>query len=246
MTPGTRLLNAARASTRNPSPREVLTERERELLDAVEALSDARALYPAAHAIGDRVSVKYPDGLGRQGVVVSVLSFLDGPDQHPATAYGVWLDGESRMNAQTYDSAFVHPAPRTLPLYRAPVVSGGPDWTVEDVVLDPQPAPSWFPMDGRRVTEESPGVSIATEARAFDPFDASFTDEERRGGERALDLFAAMLEARDPDDKHTRFIAAIRAEFAATVRDGDVSYMRGRISAFDKAVEIAGEVWVKR
>ena len=155
MTPGTRLLNAARASTRNPSPRENLTERE--LLAAVEALSDARALYPAAHAIGDRVSVKYPDGLGRQGVVVSVLSFLDGPDQHPATAYGVWLDGESRMNAQTYDSAFVHPAPRTLPLYRAPVVSGGPDWTVEDVVLDPQPAPSWFPMDGRRVTEGSPG-----------------------------------------------------------------------------------------
>lgn len=39
-------------------------------------------------------------------------------------------------------------------------------------------------------------LRLATEAAAFDPFDATFTDDERRGGERALDLFAAMLRAR--------------------------------------------------
>lgn len=115
MTPATRLLEAARASTRNASPRENLTERERELLDAVEALSDARALYPAAHAIGDRVSVPArPDE--------DILPELRLPFSGDVTAVTFHEAGvryevhHPRAGYVDVDSAFVHPAPESPPV----------------------------------------------------------------------------------------------------------------------------------
>lgn len=193
MTPATRLLEAARASTRNASPRENLTERERELLDAVEALSDARALYPAAHAIGKRVSVVYPPGeVGPNftGKVLSLHVFSDRTIAH------VKSDGGPVI---AVDSAFVHPAPEPGCIVGARIgadagiAAGRPvlrdDGEAVGVVVptattgaflintassEAQQAamdavtsvsPSWFPMDGRRVTEGSPGQITSANIR---------------------------------------------------------------------------------
>lgn len=293
MTPGTRLLNAARASTRNPSPREALTERERELLDAVEALSDTRALYPAAHAIGDRVSVRdwlnlrTPDGpseLDFTGEVVGV-QFIDGKVFYVVDA-GAGLFASGR---QVVDSAFVHPAPRTLPLYRAPGASGGPDWTVEDVVLDETgslaealAAGEVAPFRGRgedvahpRVAAQMHDMAVVTGRVPTAGIDARFradpatvadveypavhgngvpgfgstntllipnrvqitrhTDEHGVKTTETVDL-------RDPDDLHARFAEALGAEWKTLTGDARHEWL----AAFERAVEIAGEVWGKR
>lgn len=60
MTPGTRLLEALTAWIDAPD-RFARDGLEADVIDAFGAVSTARALYPAAHAIGDRVSVVYPD-----------------------------------------------------------------------------------------------------------------------------------------------------------------------------------------
>lgn len=144
MTPGTRLLEAVRASTRNPSPRENLTGRERELLDATEALSDARALYPAAHALGDRVAVVYPAGEVGPNFAGKVLSLHFFSDR---TIAQVKRDDGQVISV---DSAFVHPAPD---LCNCPLL--GPDPCCRFSAGHEgqcEPPPSWFPMDGRRVS----------------------------------------------------------------------------------------------
>lgn len=206
------------------------------LQDEIDKVKDARALYPTPHALGDRVSVVYPPEKHPEyedftGTVTGVEFHTDGID------YRVTGDGDPDYTV--VDSAFVHPATS-------------------------DPLASWFPMDGRRVSPrvaaQMHDMAVATgRVPAEAPTDVSAIP--KRTGAPKNEYVCLLLGgnpltrcvlasghegacvARDPDDKHTRFVAAIRAEFAATVRDGDVSYMRGRISAFDKAVEIAETIW---
>lgn len=151
MTPGTRLLEAARAwrdliayHLKRSTPGFCILGEDRALFGAVEALSNARALYPTPHALGDRVSVVYPPEKHPEyedftGTVTGVEFHTDGID------YRVTGDGDPDYTV--VDSAFVHPAPQE------PGCITGARIGAEAGAA----SPSWFPMDGRRVTEGSPG-----------------------------------------------------------------------------------------
>jgi hypothetical protein len=229
MTPGTRLLEACRELVRLDGGGSTLGD----VLGATYALKGVRALYSAAHAIGERVSVVYPPGevgIDFVGVVIAVefseskVYYRVRPDDvaegwlpvdsafvHPAPepgcivgarigAYAGMALAELRMHEWSVDvgveqnrcpacraetkaghragcllheainarlaevGAAPDPPPRTLPLYRAPGVSGGPDWTVEDVVVgEPSSeadAVAFVPLDRRMTWTNPPTVPV--------------------------------------------------------------------------------------
>ena len=109
MTPGTRLLEALTAWIDAPD-RFARDGLEADVIDAFGAVSTARALYPAAHAIGDRVSVVYPDERKPDyedftGTVVGVEFTDTGVD------YRVLGDGDPDYTV--VEAGFVQSAPKT-------------------------------------------------------------------------------------------------------------------------------------
>lgn len=229
MNAANRLLEALRTWVMSPKCGDMV---EGMLMEAFAEYAGCRALYSSAHAIGDRVSVVYPDEKHPfyedfTGVVVGVEFHADGVD------YRVRGDGDPDYTV--VEASFVYPD-----VFRG-VVTGKRSAmeeemaTARDIVWPQTVKPIVIPgaelATGHMTSDEAnalvrramrdsycprdSSVTIADEARAFDPFDASFTDEERRGGERALDLFADMLEARSVE---TRPLCPSR-------REGPLSYM---------------------
>lgn len=185
MTPGTRLLEALTAWIDAPD-RFARDGLEADVIDAFGAVSTARALYPAAHAIGDRVSVVYPDERKPDyedftGTVVGV-EFTD-------TGVDYRVRGDGDPDYTVVEAAFVQSAPSCLessaPASQTATVDGAHPW-------------AHWPRKAAYAGPPPVRPTVATEARAFDPFDESFSDEARIGGERALNLFADMLDAREP------------------------------------------------
>lgn len=118
MTPGTRLLNAVgdwRASQTVAESEAAIAEIRR----LHDELHGTRALYPAAHAIGDRVLAEENDGSPAGLATVIAIRFT-------VEKVNYKLRFEDTLQKVWFDAAYVHPTPRTLPLYRAPGVSGGP------------------------------------------------------------------------------------------------------------------------
>lgn len=127
MTPGTRLLNALYAWVNAPD-RFARDGLEQEVIDAYDAVpADARALYPAAHAMGERVSVAArPD----EDVLPELrLPFMG--DVTAVTFHEAGVRYEVRHPRAGYvdvDSAFVHPAPTSpigVPVIESHHVTGG-------------------------------------------------------------------------------------------------------------------------
>lgn len=128
MTPGTRLLEACRELVRLDGGGSTLGD----VLGATYALKGVRALYSAAHAIGERVSVVYPPEMREKfatqhckdftGVITGVEFHTDGVDYR--------VTGEGDPDYTVVEAAFVHPAPEHSPggyLEAVPyAVQGGP------------------------------------------------------------------------------------------------------------------------
>lgn len=106
MTPGTRLLEAAREWARWVYPYGQ-SAWVKDLVTAVAGMNDVRALYPSAHAIGDRVHVRYPPEKHPAyedftGVVVGVEFHTDGVDYR--------VRGDADPDYTVVDAMFVHGA----------------------------------------------------------------------------------------------------------------------------------------
>ena len=112
-TSGTYLLEACRELVRLDGGGSTLGD----VLGATYALKGVRALYPAAHAIGDRVSVVYPPEMREAFAAQHCKDFtgiVTGVEFHPdGVDYRVTGDGDPDYTV--VEAAFVHPAPPTDP-----------------------------------------------------------------------------------------------------------------------------------
>lgn len=239
---------------------------EDRVFDAKDALlaelESAHALYPAAHALGARVSVVYPPEKHPEyedftGTVVGVEFHTDGVDYR--------VKGDADPDYTVVDAAFVHSAlspylEASAPASQTATIGESHPWA-----HSPRASTSWFPMDGRRVTEGSPASSIAdVQKTTFDPAvhgngvpgfgpvtshdvtsthtcvipgrskTTTFTDVDGTKTTETVDL-------RDPADLHARFGEALGQEWRKLEGDKDVRHEW--LAAFERAAEIAEGVW---
>jgi hypothetical protein len=296
MTPGTRLLEACRELVRLDGGGSTLGD----VLGATYALKGVRALYSAAHAIGERVSVVYPPGevgIDFVGVVIAVefseskVYYRVRPDDvaegwlpvdsafvHPAPepgcivgarigAYAGMALAELRMHEWSVDvgveqnrcpacraetkaghragcllheainarlaevGAAPDPPPRTLPLYRAPGVSGGPDWTVEDVVVG-EPPKERLPYVATEVNTRTNTLVIPNRVQI-----THHTDEHGVKTAETVDL-------RDLTSPHGRLIEELRAEMARNAGESK-DFKAGMLAGLEYAVDVAERIWPK-
>lgn len=220
MTPATRLLEAVRSLISEAS----MCGRDTPERAVRDALVGVRALYPSAHALGDRVSVVYPDERpGFTGVVVGVEFHTDGVDYR--------VKGDADPDYTVVEAGFVRAAPRTLPLYRAPGVSGGPDWTVEDVVVG-EPPKERLPYVATEVNTRTNTLVIPNRVQI-----THHTDEHGVKTAETVDL-------RDLTSPHGRLIEELRAEMARNAGESK-DFKAGMLAGLEYAVDVAERIWPK-
>lgn len=315
MTPGTRLLEALTAWIDAPD-RFARDGLEADVIDAFGAVSTARALYPAAHAIGDRVSVVYPDERkpGYEdftGTVVGVEFTDTGVD------YRVLGDGDPDYTV--VEAGFVHPEPEVkvsgggvvdpersrvatdirertraqqskhdpftpeertklamaeyAPRTKVTFVNRAGEPTEYDPAgppkdlppVDPsemlwrplpdgpavrtivratsEPSPSWFPMDGRRVTEGSPGDRLTpggSTTTLLIPGRVKVTTHMDEYGVKTTET----VDLRDLTSPHGRMIEELSAELARNVGETK-DFKAGMLAGLEYAVEVVEKIWPK-